>query len=169
MGSGKSSVGRRLASALTRVFYDCDKEIESVTGVSITTIFDLEGEEGFRRREQLALRELCAHPNSVLATGGGVVLSPENRRLMSAQGILVYLKTSLPVLLRRTHKDTTRPLLQTADPVGKMAEILAVREPLYEQLADYTVDTSLVTVTEIVERIVADLARIEKTPSLPSD
>ena len=153
MGSGKSSVGKRLAQDLGFVFFDSDKEIEKTTGADIPLIFELEGEAGFRKRETQALRNLCSQSPIVLATGGGSVLLEENRHLLSHEGLVIYLHASIDQILERTKRDRSRPLLQTDNPRLKLEQIMAEREPIYEALADYKIETDRHTVREVVQSI----------------
>ncbi len=141
MGAGKTTIGRALARLLDREFLDLDQEIEARCGVRVTTIFDIEGEEGFRRREAATLEECVGRPGIVLATGGGAVLLPENRRRLAANGTVVYLRASADELYRRLARDRSRPLLRTADPKARLAELLSQREALYEEVADVVFDT----------------------------
>jgi len=141
MGAGKTSVGRLLAQHLGKAFYDCDQEIERRTGVRISVIFDIEGEPGFRQREAAVLQELTGLDDIVLATGGGAVLNADNRRALAAGGTVVYLRTSLDDLWRRVRHDRNRPLLQTADPRRRLAELYAERDPLYREVATIIVDS----------------------------
>ena len=141
MGAGKSTVGRRLAQALKQRFIDCDKALEERTGASIPLIFELEGEAGFRAREKALTAELTQLPNIVLATGGGVVLDPDNRRYLSERGFVIYLQTSVDEQLRRVGKDPNRPLLQADDPRARLQAILEQREPLYREVADMVICT----------------------------
>lgn len=141
MGAGKSTVGRRLARRLGLEFVDCDRALEARTGVAIPRIFDIEGEAGFRSREAALLEELTARPGIVLATGGGVVMDPENRRRLAERGLVVYLRASVDTQLART-RHSSRPLLQCADPRGCLETLLAERGPLYEQLADLTMEAA---------------------------
>lgn len=157
MGVGKSSIGRRLASRLGRSFIDCDEELTRRTGVEIEVIFDIEGEEGFRRRESKLLLELASLRGIVLATGGGVVLLPENRAVLTRNGTVVYLTAAPEQLTRRTTRDKKRPLLQTGDRLARMRELLAQREPLYQEVADCIVDTGQGSVTHSVELICKQL------------
>ncbi len=136
MGSGKTTIGRRLAKKLGLEFLDCDHELEARTGASVSLIFDVEGEPGFRARETRMLRELTARQGVLLATGGGTVISEENRKLLSDRGLVVYLRTSVRQQLRRLARDTSRPLLQTDDREEKLARLAEERNPLYEALAD---------------------------------
>lgn len=153
MGAGKTTIGRRLAKALDREFIDCDEELERRTGVSIALIFELEGEAGFRDREQRLLAELCARPGIVLATGGGVVLREANRRCLAGSGYVVYLQTSVAEQLRRVRNDGTRPLLQTSDPHARLCRFAELRNPLYRQVADLVIDTGGGYVKQVVKRI----------------
>ena len=135
MGAGKSTVGRGLASLLKRAFFDSDQEIESRTGVDIPTIFEFEGEEGFRHRETEMLRELLGRENVVLATGGGIVMRPENRELLK-QHCVLYLRVPVAEQYRRTRKSRRRPLLNASDdPRGRLEELFELRDPLYQEVA----------------------------------
>ena len=141
MGAGKSTLGRLLAAELKLDFYDSDKVIEERSGANIPWIFDMEGEAGFREREEQAIDELTQMPNIVLATGGGVVMREANRQHLSARGTVVYLRTSVEQQLARTAKDKNRPLLQTANPEQVLRELFAKRDPLYLEVADIVIDT----------------------------
>ncbi len=136
MGSGKTSIGQRLARELGLEFRDCDHELEERTGASINLIFDVEGEEGFRNRETAMLEELTGRQGLVLATGGGAVLREENRALLGRSGLVVYLRTSVKQQLKRLRRDRSRPLLQTPDREQKLEELAECRNPLYESVAD---------------------------------
>lgn len=153
MGAGKSTIGNRLARSLKQEFLDCDRELERRTGVTISLIFDIEGESGFREREKLLLDELTQVDGIVLATGGGAILDPENRRRLAARGLVIYLHTNLDRLLARTRHDPGRPLLQTQDARKTLEEILTVREPLYRQIADLIITTGNRTLSEVVKEI----------------
>jgi len=142
MGAGKSTIGKLLAAQLGLPFADSDKVLEDRTGADIPWIFDVEGEAGFRRRESEVLKDLCTGEPQVIATGGGIVLLPENRALLKAHGFVVYLRASLDQLVERTSKNSNRPLLQVADPRGKLREILLQREPFYSEVADLVCDTN---------------------------
>ncbi len=141
MGAGKSTIGRLLAKELKYPFKDSDREIEARTGADIPWIFDVEGEEGFREREEAMIAELCREQGIVLATGGGVVMREANRRALSAGGLVVYLRTSVEQQLQRTAKDRQRPLLQTQNPERVLRELMARRDPLYREIADLIVET----------------------------
>lgn len=153
MGAGKSTIGRRLARKLKLKFLDSDQAIENRTGARIALIFEIEGEEGFRKRESEIIEELTKQTGVVLATGGGVVLNPSNRQKLAERGLVVYLRTGLDQLLKRTARDTKRPLLNTDNPRERIKELLNTRTPLYEEIADLIVDTDKQPVTQIVEEI----------------
>ena len=141
MGAGKTTLGRRLAQALWRPFFDSDHEIEQRAGASIPLIFELEGEAGFRAREKTIIAELTQQPGIVLATGGGVVLDPDNRRCLAGRGFVAYLYASVEEQLRRTRHDSHRPLLQTADPQARLAQLFTQRDPLYRAVTDCVILT----------------------------
>ena len=165
MGAGKTTVGRALAQRMRLDFVDTDRTLVERTGVPVSTIFDIEGEEGFRRREAAVLAELAQREGCVIATGGGAVLSPESRRVMRERGTVVYLRARLENLWQRMRNDTSRPLLATDDPRATLARLLEAREPLYAEAAHVTVDTATQSAATLVERIVAMLhEREEKQP-----
>src|SRR4051812_3392631 len=141
MGAGKTTVGRMLARRLKLRFLDSDLEIERRCGVRVPAIFEIEGEAGFRVRESQAIAELVELDGVVLATGGGVVIAEENRRLLAARGTVVYLCARPEDLYERVRHDRNRPLLATADPLGRLRELYAERDPLYRSIADLVVDT----------------------------
>lgn len=153
MGAGKSTVGRHLADRLGYSFIDSDHEIENRTGVSIPMIFDIEGEEGFRQRESTVIDDLTREPNIVLATGGGAVLRETNRRALRTRGFVVYLRTSVESLIQRTKNDRNRPLLQTDNPEQVIRDLLAIRDPIYMDLADLVIETQQVSVFRVVKQI----------------
>jgi shikimate kinase len=155
MGAGKTTIGRQLARALAVPFYDSDKAIEERTGVDIPTIFEFEGEEGFREREQKMLQELTQMQGVVLATGGGAILREQNRKLLINNGFIVYLQCSVDRILERTRRDTQRPLLKTENPKERIETLFAQREPLYLACADFKVDTGIMQSKEVVEHILA--------------
>lgn len=135
MGSGKTTIGQRLASLLGLEFLDCDHELEAHTGASVSLIFDVEGEEGFRARETRLLADLTTRQGVLIATGGGVILREENRRMLRDTGLVVYLKTSVAQQLRRLSRDRSRPLLQTEDRRARLEALAERRNPLYEEVA----------------------------------
>lgn len=157
MGAGKSTIGRLLAKELRVPFKDSDKEIEQRTGADIPWIFDVEGEQGFREREQAMIAELCALDGVVIATGGGAVLREANRISLRSGGQVVYLFTSIEQQLGRTSRDRNRPLLQTADPERVLVELMSIRDPLYREVADLIIETDerppRMVVQEILERL----------------
>lgn len=153
MGAGKSTIGRQLARELGKQFRDSDSEIEKRTGVSIDVIFDIEGEQGFRRRETRMLKELVEERGIVLATGGGAVLASENRQLLRDNGWIIYLKASAEHLAGRVKLDRRRPLLQTGDKLAKIRELMTQREPVYQQLADMVVETNNRSIPRVVREI----------------
>ena len=159
MGAGKTSVGKLLARRLGKTFYDCDLEIERATGVRVPVIFDIEGEPGFRARERKILSELVQRSPVVLATGGGAVLSEQNRKLLKEHGTVVYLCASPQDLWRRTRHDRNRPLLQTADPLAKLTELYKERDPLYREVAHLVVDTGNQSVSALAYRLEQKLAQ----------
>jgi len=159
MGAGKSTVGRQLARKLGRRFVDSDHEIESRTGVRIPTIFEIEGEAGFRRREAEAIEALSRESDLVLATGGGAVLDPANRSRLKASGLVVYLRVLPLALYERTRHDRNRPLLQVADPLAKLEEIFSQRDPIYREIADLVVESSGGGVAGMVRRIEQEILK----------
>jgi|SRR5690554_1837957 len=156
MGSGKSTIGRQLAKRLHRQFYDSDREIEKRTGVSISWIFEMEGESGFREREQKAIEELTALDGIVLATGGGAVLTEANRQYLK-RGKVVYLAASVEQLYRRTSRDTSRPLLQVGNRRQQIKQLMAQRDPLYREVADIVLQTGDQSVTRTVNAVLKQL------------
>ncbi|MRX08054.1 3-dehydroquinate synthase [Pseudoduganella sp. FT25W] len=157
MGAGKTTIGRILARKLGLKFIDSDHEIEARTGASIPWIFEIEGEASFRRREAEVIRELCGQEGLVLATGGGAVLNAESRALLKSRGTVVYLRATVHSILQRTAHDKNRPLLQTADPRKKLEELMAVRDPLYTEIADLVIDTGRPNVQSMVQTILNQL------------
>ncbi|MCK4744325.1 MAG: shikimate kinase AroK [Sulfuriflexus sp.] len=153
MGAGKTSVGKQLAKALKRDFIDSDTEIEDRTGVNIPTIFDIEGEAGFRARESQVIDDLTQQDKIVLATGGGAVLDPQNQKALQSRGIVFYLYASIDQLFQRTHRDRNRPLLQTDNPKQKITELLELRDPIYRSVADFVIETDGQTVRKVVDEI----------------
>lgn len=157
MGAGKSTIGRLLSRELHLTFMDCDREIENRCGADIPWIFDVEGEQGFREREHAMLAELCYETGAVIATGGGAVLREENRRLLRQTGTIIYLFTSVDCQIERTFKDKGRPLLQHDDPEKVLRELMAIRDPLYRELADIVVKTDHRTPRSVVQEILQNL------------
>lgn len=162
MGAGKSSVGKRLAKQLNRKFYDCDRILEERTGVAITTIFELEGEDGFRYRETKILEGLIQHNNAVIATGGGAVLRPENYQLLRHNSVTIYLKASVDAQIKRTRHNKKRPLLQTEDRHATLQAIAKLRNPMYDKIADMTIDTDTQSIGSSIEEITSQLSNIKK-------
>ena len=153
MGSGKTTVGKQLAKRRRMEFLDSDHMIEERCGVSIATIFDIEGEEGFRKRETKMLAELCEQSGIILATGGGAIASEENRILLRKSGFIVYLKASIETQLARTQRNQNRPLLDNVDAEEKLTELMQERGSLYEQVADLIVTSGDRMVAKVVEEI----------------
>ncbi|MBW7473059.1 shikimate kinase AroK [Marinobacter sp. M216] len=154
MGAGKSTIGRMLAKELGYRFLDSDRIIEERCGANIPWIFDVEGEEGFRQRETAMLEELASEAKTVLATGGGAVMRPENRQLLKQDAVVVYLKTSIEQQVERTRKDRNRPLLQNDDPEAVLRKLFSIRDPLYSQLADITMHTDRKSPRLVVRQLV---------------
>lgn len=160
MGAGKSTIGRLLAKELRLPFKDSDKEIELRTGANIPWIFDKEGEPGFRDREQAMIAELCDSDGIVLATGGGAVMRPENRQALHAGGRVVYLHASVEQQVGRTARDRNRPLLRTGNPAQVLNDLLAIRDPLYREIADIVIETDERPPRMVVIEILARLAEL---------
>ena len=159
MGAGKSTIGRLLSQELKLEFVDADREIEKRAGADIPWIFDVEGEAGFRDREEGVIEALSLRKDVVLSTGGGAVLRPENRSVLQANGTVVYLETSVEQQLDRTSRDKNRPLLQTENPRAVLEELMSIRHPLYLDTADIVVVTDKrhpkTVVTEIIRQLKA--------------
>ena len=162
-GSGKSTIGKGLAKALGRPFIDLDHEIEVRCGVTIPVIFEIEGEQGFRKRESQVLEEVAKQCDTVVATGGGAILAPQNREILSAHGVVVYLKASVEELHRRTSRDRNRPLLATNDPRARLQALFEQRGPIYDSLADIVMETGTAGVPSVVQQIVTRLKEMEST------
>ena len=154
MGSGKSTVGKIISDELFLNFFDTDEEIENRTGASIDWIFDLEGEEGFRKRESGVLEEMVQKNSVVLSTGGGIILSENNRELLSSRGTVFYLETPISVQLERTAKDKDRPLLKNGDPGQILKELHEKRKNLYESVSDHIVETEDKSSQEVASEII---------------
>lgn len=153
MGAGKTTMGRQLAKKLHLDFYDSDKVVEERTGATIPLIFELEGEAGFRQREQAIIDEFTQKNNLVLATGGGAILRDVNRQHLKSRGIVIYLHSDIAHLMERIRHDKNRPLLQTPDPEAKLREIMAQREPLYRETAHITINTGDVSIRAAIQAI----------------
>ena len=162
MGAGKSTIGRMLAKELGYRFLDSDRIIEERCGANIPWIFDVEGEDGFRQRETAMLDELSETRSTVLATGGGAVMRPENHALLRKNAVVIYLKTSIEQQVERTRKDRNRPLLQNDDPEGVLRRLFAVRDPLYTKLADIVMFTDRKSPRLVVRQLVNRIT--PKTP-----
>lgn len=161
MGSGKTTIGRALARKLNLHFVDSDHEIEKRTGVSVPTIFEIEGEGGFRDRESEVIADLVTSKNLILATGGGAVLREQNRELLKNNGTVVYLRAPVEELFARTSRDRNRPLLQTADPMARLQELFVLRDPLYKETAHVIIDTNRQSVQQLVSDLEARLIEMK--------
>jgi shikimate kinase len=159
MGAGKSTIGRLLSQSLGLEFHDSDREIEARAGTNIPWIFDVEGEEGFRQREEGVIDELTRLEGIVLATGGGAVLRESNRRHLQSRGTVVYLQTSIEQQLARTAKDRNRPLLQTENPRVVLEQLIAQRDPLYRDCCDLMIRTDRRHPRGVVNDIIRFLKR----------
>ncbi len=157
MGAGKSTIGRHLADELHLEFFDSDQEIERRTGADITWIFDLEGEDGFRKREENVINDLTDKQGIVLATGGGSVINKAVRNRLSARGIVVYLQTPIDKQVARTQRDKRRPLLQKDDPEVVLRNLAEERNPLYEEVADYVIDTNEQSARAVANQIISKI------------
>ena len=162
MGSGKTTVGRRLAYKLNQIFFDTDHEIIDKTGVTIDHIFDIEGEEGFRERESKILENFCQMSNIILATGGGIVILPKNRKILRNTGLVVYLSSSVDQLLRRTSKSKTRPLLENStDRKKTITELVEARDVYYREVASIVVNTTGKKLHEVINIIIRETENVE--------
>ena len=156
-GSGKSTVGRQLARRLQLPFVDSDHVIEERLGCSIRDYFEREGEANFRDVEELVIDELTSIAGGLLSTGGGAVLCPNNRQRLRARGHVVYLRSSPEELFRRLRHDVNRPLLQVADPLGRLRELYVERDPLYRETAHFVIETGRPSVAMLVNMIAMQL------------
>jgi shikimate kinase len=163
MGSGKTAVGKHLARLLRAPFRDSDAEIEARTGVDISYIFSREGEDGFRQREREVIEDVTREHPIVLATGGGAILLPENRVALRERGFVAYLETSLEQQAERVRQGRNRPLLHDVDPLTKLTELMLVRAPLYEGLADFTIATDGRKVHMVADAIFAAFRASQET------
>ncbi|WP_379654930.1 shikimate kinase [Pseudoxanthomonas sp. UC19_8] len=159
MGAGKTSIGRRIAERFGLRFVDADHAVVEAAGSSIPEIFEHEGEAGFRARERAALAQLLAGEGQVVASGGGAVLDAGNRALMQARGFVIYLRVDVETQLRRVARDRNRPLLQNVDRRQVLTDLIAVRDPLYRQVADLVLDADRLTPGEATAALVGRLAR----------
>jgi shikimate kinase len=157
MGAGKSTVGRVLAKRLGKTFIDSDLEIEKRCGVKIPTIFEMEGEEGFRKREAVVIKDLTTQENIVLATGGGSILLPENREYLHSNGYVIYLRANPHELWLRTRNDKGRPLLNIQDPQKKFKDLYEFRDPLYSSIAHQIIETGKPNVNQLTNKLVMQL------------
>jgi shikimate kinase len=153
MGAGKTTIGKLLAKQLGKTFFDTDQEIEKRTGVKIPVIFDLEGEQGFRKRETAVIKDLSQQQNIIMATGGGAVIVAENREYLKTNGTVIYLRANVQDLWHRTRNDKHRPLLQNVDIRVKLEQLFTERNPLYTQTATHIVDTGNQPVAAILAKI----------------
>lgn len=165
MGAGKTTVGRKLAGLLCYEFIDTDQALEARTGVSISHIFEIEGETGFREREAKVLAEVGAKTASVVSTGGGIVLRASNRTVMRNSGTVIYLRASAELLWSRLKDSHPRPLLNVPDPKSKIAQLLEARAPLYTAEADFVVDVCATSTAKIAREIHALLRPHENSQS----
>ena len=159
MGAGKTTVGRALAKKLNMHFVDSDHEVERRTGVTIPVIFEIEGEASFRQREAEVIRDLTAQNGIVLATGGGAVLDPQNRQLLHSRGTVIYLRASVAHILQRTSHDKNRPLLRTENPRKVLEELTRLRDPLYQEIAHFIIETGRPNLSQLLQTILVKLAR----------
>ena len=159
MGAGKSTIGKILSELTSLPLIDSDTEIEKRTGADISWVFDVEGEAGFRKREEAVIDDLTQRQGIILATGGGAVITPANRQHLSARGIVVYLYTPVETQYKRTLKDRRRPLLQNPDPLKTLSELMQKREPFYREIADFIIDTSLHNAKTVAQNIVKMIER----------
>lgn len=162
MGSGKSTIGKLLAKKLNVQFIDTDEVLESRTGVSVSTIFEIEGEQGFRERESKLIKELQSSKESVIATGGGAILDPVNRHSLNQTGFVVYLKAELSVLYERLKGGRSRPLLNVGNLKQKLEMILNDRETIYLECADTTIETGVISADKMVDEIIKAAASFNK-------
>ena len=163
MGVGKSTIGKVLAELLDMEFIDSDREIEAATGADIAWIFDVEGEAGFRVREEKMIDTLTRRKGIVLATGGGAILAKQTRKRLQKRGTVVYLRASLKLQVERTSRDKNRPLLQTANPEKTIKQLMKIREPLYQEVADIIVDTNRRNPRTVSKEIYRQLKKVQSS------
>lgn len=163
MGSGKSTLGRHLATHFRYSFYDSDQVIVERTGVSIPTIFEMEGEAGFRLREKNIIRELCSLDKIVLATGGGAVLLPENRQQFKQKGFVIYLHAQPETLYKRTKNDKNRPLLQVDNPLERFSQLYQERDSLYREVADCIIESEKHSILDTLTQLIQHLHQAKKS------
>lgn len=168
MGAGKTTIGKLLAKHLGKTFYDTDHEIEKRTGVKVSTIFELEGEMGFRKRETAIIQEISQLSNIIMATGGGAILAEENRQLLKANGNVIYLRANVNELWYRMRNDKHRPLLQNVDIRAKLEQLYAERDPLYTETAALIFNTGNQPVSYILNLIEKSLNQTEKSINGPT-
>ncbi len=159
-GAGKTTLGRQLARRLGKTFVDADTELERKLGVTIATIFEIEGEASFRDREQAVIAEITARTNIVLATGGGSVIRAANRQRLRDNGTVVYLHAEAATVHARTKRNRHRPLLNTADPLARLAELYTHRDPLYREIADRVIESE----RDVVARFAQELEAAQRGP-----
>ncbi|HED35197.1 MAG TPA: shikimate kinase AroK [Gammaproteobacteria bacterium] len=169
MGAGKTTMGRQIAKRLNMDFEDSDHAIEAHTGADISLIFEKEGETGFRKRETTTITELTSRSNLVLATGGGAVLSEENRNHLRSRGIVIYLHSDIKHLLERVRHDKKRPLLQNTDPAAKFREIMKIRDPLYRETADIIINTGQQSIRSVINVMLGKIKSFQNTSQAKND
>lgn len=157
MGSGKTTIGRSLATKLVLEFIDSDEEIEHAAGADIPWIFDIEGEQGFRARERKVIAELTKKNNILLATGGGAIVDEVTRNNLKERGFIIYLHATVETQLRRTKRSNNRPLLKTDNPKARLAELFEQRDPLYRQVADLVIESGAYKVQAVVQKIIIEI------------
>lgn len=168
MGVGKSTISRHIAEILNKTFLDSDHEIEKRSGAKIPLIFEYEGESGFRKREQAVIDDLTANQNIVLSTGGGVVLDAENRKHLQSRGYVIYLHAGIDDLLKRTAHSYNRPLLQTANRREKLELLLLERHPLYQSVADVTIETTHRSIRQVIKIVLKHLKKVMDNENINS-
>lgn len=162
MGAGKSTIGKTLSEITGRAFLDSDAVIEERTGADIAWVFDVEGEEGFRKREEAVIADITLDDGIILATGGGAVKNPNNRRNLKDRGIVVYLLTSVERQFARTGRDKRRPLLNNEDPLGTLQRLMQERDPLYREVADIIIDTDNLTAHQVAQNILHQVQKLQE-------